>query len=208
MKIYKTCRELMIFNFYEILETKDYRYLIKGYEDIEITDKEVKELGLYEIWVKIFKEYIDLKDDKTIRLSFKKKYQIAKLETKRTFGANLLRLLLIQTEDIKIDETIEQLNAWGFKIKKRTNEEIELVLRQLKSLKSSITIKKVAYEKEFNKEQKNEKIDLDRQIYGMEQILDMKYHILKKHTTVKEFATISKMAIEKAKKQKSYGRTG
>ncbi len=171
MKIYKTCRELSMFRFYEILDTKDYKYLIHDYDNAEIT----KELqgDLNEVWGKLFQEYIKLKDDKEIRLSFKKLMMISKLETKLSICVSLLNGLITQTTKKGQKLYIKELSAWGFPIngRKKLSEEILRITKNFKSLKSSIKIKQVAYEKEFRNELSKEKVNIDEQIVNVEQIL-------------------------------------
>jgi hypothetical protein len=197
MKIYKTCRELSMFRFYEILDTKEYKYLLKDY-DIEIDEKLKSELN--EIWIEIFKEYIVLKDDREIKKSFRKLALINKLETKLSICTNLLNCFLNQSTKKGQKIIVKELGHWGYHIRlnKPLQEEINRVISGFKALKSSIEIKKVEFKKEFEKELSEEKINIDRQIVNVEQILG---NVINSNTTmVSKWIEYVKTAEYKAKK--------
>lgn len=200
MKIYKTCRELNMFRFYEVLDTKEYRYLLKDY-DVEL--KEDLKTELKGIWIEIFKEYIVLKDDREIKKSFRKLALINKLETKLMICKELLKCLTHQSTKKGQKELIKELSAWGYPInqRKNLNEEIERIIRNFKALKSSISIKKVEFEKEFKKDLSNEKLNIDKQVVNVEQVLGNTINL---HTTmVSKWIEYVKIAEYKAKKQKA-----
>ena len=180
MKIYKTCRELNMFRFYEILDTKEYRFLLKDY-DIEIDEKLKNELR--EVWIEIFKEYIVLKDDREIKKSFRKLALINKLETKLSICTNLLNCFLNQSTKKGQKTIIKELRHWGYHIRldKPLQNEVDRIINNFKSLKSSINIKKAEFEKEFKKELSQEKINIDRQVVNVEQILG---NTIDLHTTM------------------------
>lgn len=201
MKIYKTCRTLNMFRFYEILDTKDYRYLLKDY-DIEITD-ELKE-ELTEIWLEIFKEYIVLKDDMEIKNSFRQLAHINKLETKLVMCNELLKCFTHQSTKKGQKALTDELMAWDIKykidLKKPLKPQINRVINEFKSLKSTIKIKKVEFEKEHRKDLSKEKINIDKQIVNVEQVLG---NVINSETTmVSKWIEYVKVAEYKAKKQK------
>lgn len=171
MKIYKNCRTLSMFRFYEILDTKDYYYLVDDYDNVERTPELERELD--GIWNELFKEYINLKDDKKIRSSFRKLAMISKLETKLTICANLLKALSVQTTKKGLLAYKKELSAWGYAIngKKSLSLEIERITKHLKQLQSSINIKRSEYKKEYQSDLTKEKISIDAQIVNVEQTL-------------------------------------
>ena len=201
MKIYKSCKTLSIFRFYEILDTKDYKYLIDDYENTEITDDLQNDLD--NIWSEIFKEYIVLKDDKQIRTSFKKLAYISKLETKLSICISLLNGLVEQTTKEAQKKYIKELSAWGYPINqnKPIQDEINRIIRNFKTLKSSIKIKKNEYNKEYKKELTQEKIDIDEQVVNVEQALNNS--IDSNSTTVSKWIYYVKRASSIARKQKA-----
>ena len=172
MKIFKSCRTLSMFRFYEILNSKDYKYLIENYDEIEIDDQLKIELTL--IWNNLFKEYIVLKDDKEIKLSFRQLALIDKLEKKLEICKLLLEALTYQTTRKAQVEYIKELSAWGYAINRRKplQDEIDRITRNLKSLRSNILIKKAEFEKTHKKELKQEKINIDKDIVNVEHVLN------------------------------------
>ena len=201
MKIYKSCKTLSIFRFYEILETKDYKYLIDDYENTDITEELQNDLD--NIWSELFKEYIVLKDDKQIRTSFKKLAYISKLETKLSICSSLLSGLVEQTTKEGQLKYIKELSAWGYPINqnKDIQDEVNRVIRNFKTLKSTITIKRNEYNKEYKKELTQEKIDIDEQVVNVEQALNNQIDSNK--TTVSKWIYYVKKANNIAKKQKA-----
>jgi len=200
MKIYKSCKTLSIFRFYEILDTKDYKYLIEDYENTEITEE--IQLQLDGIWSELFKEYIVLKDDKQIRTSFKKLSYISKLETKLSICSSLLSGLVEQTTKEGQLKYIKELSAWGYPINlnKELQDEVNRIIRNFKTLKSTITIKRNEYNKEYKKELTQEKIDIDEQVVNVEQALNNQ--IDSNNTTVSKWIYYVKKASIIAKKQR------
>lgn len=184
MKIYKTCRTLIMWRFYEVLETGSYVYLIKDYESYIDEDKKgnlkqvnvTKEIQeqLNEAWENIFNQYVELKDEREIRIIFKKRAYISKLETKLSICSNLLKCLSVQTDEKMRLKSIKELSAWGYPINrnKPLDEEIERVTRNLKSLQSGINIKKSEFERDYKNELRNEKVSISKQIANIEAVLD------------------------------------
>ena len=198
MKIYKTCRTLNMFRFYEILDTKEYQYLVKDYENVKLTS-ELKAI-LEKIWIELFKEYIVLKDSKEIKNSFRMLFYINELEKKLFIGKELLKCLTYQSTKKRQKMVIDELFEWGFKIdiKKPLKDEIERVISDFKALKTTITIKKAAFEKEHKKELSQEKINIDKQVVNVEQILG---NVINPQTTmVSKWVEYVKIAEKKAKK--------
>ena len=114
MKIYKSCKTLNLFRFYEILDSKDYKYLIDDWENVEIDEKLQKKLD--EIWSEIFKEYITLKDDGEIKASFKQLALISKMKTKLIVCSALLEAYVCQSTKKGRKDYSEELKEWGYKI--------------------------------------------------------------------------------------------
>lgn len=200
MKIFKTCRTLSLFLFYEILDTKDYKYLIEDYEGVEINEELKAKLD--SIWNELFKEYITLKDDKEIRLSFKQLAIIDKLEKKLVICKSLIEGLIYQSTVKGQIKYIKELSAWGYPIdrNKSLKDEIDRVIRNLKTLQSSIKIKRVAFEKIHKKELTQEKINLDKEIVAVEQTLGGGKNIDAEKTMLSKWIEYVRKAKEISKK--------
>lgn len=186
-----------MYRFYEILDTKDYRYLLKDY-DIEVDEELKKELN--KIWIELFKEYIVLKDDREIKKSFRKLALINKLETKLTICKELLKCLMHQSTKNGQKALISELSAWGYPINQRKSlqDECERIIKNFRALKSTITIKKKEFEKEHKKELSEEKLNIDKQVVNVEQILGNTIDLHK--TMVSKWIQYVKLAKYKAKR--------
>jgi len=201
-KIYKSCKTLSLFRFYEILDSKDYKYLIHDWEDVVIDEDLQKELD--EIWGEIFKEYITLKDDGEIKASFKQLAFISKLTTKLVICSALLDGYVCQSTKKGRKVYSDELREWGYKIDptKPLQNQVDRIISQLKTLKSTIEIKEKEHDKQFKKELTEEKITIDEQIANVEEWLG-KDHIDPEKTVVARWIAYVKRVQQKVKKQKA-----
>jgi len=202
MKIYKSCKTLSLFRFQEILDTKEYKYLIHDWEDVVIDEDLQKELN--ETWSEIFKEYLTLKDDGEIKASFRQLALISKMTTKLVICSSLLDAYVCQSTRKGRKDYSNELRTWGYKIDplKPLQNQVNRIISQLKTLKSSIQIKEKAYEKQYKKELTQEKISIDEQIANVEEWLG-KNHIDSEKTTVSRWIAYIKRVEKKVKKQKA-----
>ena len=197
MKIYKSCKTLMMGRFYEILETSDYKYLIEEYEGVEISTD--LELELTNIWREIFKEYITLKDDGEIKSLYRKYAFVDKLKTKLSICSSLLNGYVSQSTKKGRKDYSEELKEWGFKININLPQQnqVERVMSQLKALKSTIEIKEAEYKILLKKEETKEKFNIDKLIVDIEDRLGGGKTIDPDTTTVSKWVFLVKKAITK-----------
>lgn len=199
MRILSTCRTVSMFRFYEILDTKEYKYLLEQYEGVEIDEKLKNELS--ECWNVLFREYIDLKDDKVIKQSFKQLALISKLEKKLNITSKLLERLSVQVLRVEQLKFMKEISNWGYSMDRRKplKAEIARVFRSLKSLRSNILIKKAEFEKTHRKELNEEKLDLDRDIVNVEQALGGGKNIDPERTMMSKWVAMVRKAKESNK---------
>jgi hypothetical protein len=188
-----------MFRFYEILDSKDHRYLLEEYEDVVIDEKLKGELS--DCWNDLFREYIDLKDDTTIKQSFKQLALISKLEKKLNVCSKLLECLGYQSTRVGQVKLMKELAAWGFSMDRRKplEDEVSRIFRSLKSLKSNILIKKAAFQETHKKEATQEKLDLDRDIVNVEQALGGGKNIDPDRTMMSKWVAMVRKAKEPSK---------
>lgn len=207
LKTFHSCKTLWMKNFYDILESNDYRYLIIGFdENSEIELNNDQNIELEKQWKTIFNEYVELKGDKNIIDDLRKRGQIAALENRLFFGVSLLNLIIKNPKTSKLLEIIDELAEWKFRInkKKDLNVEISKIVKQLKSVKTRINIEKSKYKKKQEKYKKQEKSDITDQTISVGKILDLKYPIVSTETTVSQWLSYCKNAENIIKKQKKY----
>ena len=197
LKTYKSCKTLFMYNFYEILDTQDYRWLVTDYNensDLELTDNQKEELEV--LWKEIFNEYIELKGDQKIINSLRKRALIANLQNRLYFGATLLKLIAKNPKSKNLEDIINELAKWKFRLDKEKPlpKEIEKVTKQLKSLRTRLNMEISRYTSELEKQQKQEKTNIDEQAINVGKTLDLKYPIISKETTVTQWLAYSKQA--------------
>ena len=173
-----------MFRFYEIMETEEYRWLLKDFNDdsdISLSEEELN--ALKELFQTLFNEYIELKKDNKVLKTLKQRAIIANLENRMFWGATLLKLFI----NNPTEETAESLRSWKFKIDitKPLDLEFESVTKQLKSLRTKINMEVSSYEKMVeNKNKSKEKLNIEKQAINVAKGLDLKYPINTKETTM------------------------
>ena len=179
---YNNCKSIPMYNFYETMETDDYRWLLKDFDDdsdISLSEKEKEALKLK--FRDIFNEYLELKKDEKVIKTLKQRAIIANLENRMFWGVTLLKLYIKNP----MEETAEALKSWKFKIyPKPLDEQIKSLTKQLKSLKTQINMETSSYEKMTEKSDKKEKVNIEKQAINVAKGLDLKYPINTKDTTI------------------------
>ena len=208
LKTYNYCKTLPMFNFYEIMETEEYRWLLKDFNDdsdISLSEEELN--ALKELFQTLFNEYIELKKDNKVLKTLKQRAIIANLENRMFWGATLLKLFI----NNPTEETAESLRSWKFKIDitKPLDLEVESVTKQLKSLRTKINMEVSAYEKMVENKNKNkEKLNIEKQAINVAKGLDLKYPINTKETTMVQWLAYCEnleYIIKENKKKKENG---
>ena len=130
---YKTCKTLPLYNFYEILNTKDLYWLVRGYDD-EFSKEDLKDIDdttLFQIWELIHTEYSGLfkggSDDK----KYLKVAQISEMEVEASTVRDLIDLLKVRNSEAIRNE----IDAWGY-----FGDDIEKTEKKLKQLDFKISI--------------------------------------------------------------------
>ena len=197
LKTYKSCKTLWMHNFYEIIDSDDYRWLVKGFDedsDLELTEKQ--EVELKELWQTLFNEYVELKGDQAIIKSLRKRALIAELQKRLYWGSTFLQLIIKNPRSSNLDDFIIELKKYKFKFDKSKpiNTEVEKLIKQLKSLKTKFNLETSKYEKSLEKSESKEKVDITEQTVSIAKILDLKYPIDSKSTTVSKWIAYQKSA--------------
>lgn len=201
--IYKFCDELPVFNFYKIIETKDYSWLyvdFDGYNKIEITN------DIDDIWESIYTEYLELTGDSTSILYYEVVKELLYLQTRYNVVGTLLQQLSMGKMSKQIfPHYVIELKKWQYNLddKKPLKEELERLARQLKSSKNRINIKEEE-RKSFEKKETGEKLSLIQQQVKLEQALSRNEIDTKKTVVSKWIAMIKEVkAINQERKNKN-----
>lgn len=205
IRYFKSCKDIFIYEFFQILETNDYRYLVKGWdEDEEIAidqDKAKKK------WEAIYEEYCKLSEDNKALLYFAVFSELLYLETRFQVVAMLIQQLIKRSDDKEaVALYAEELKAWKYRINLNNpiDGEIQRLHRQLKQSKNKIRLKKDELEG-FKPEKGEEPMSLTEQVVSLELALG-KNEINPRTTTVEKFVVMIQKLKEQNKKQASHGR--
>jgi len=190
-KLYKSCNTIPIYHFYKIMETNDYRFMIKGFdfendEDLKLSKFEVTEYS--NIFGEIVFDYLDLLENKKLVQNYKTKMVISKLERKYVLGLKFMEIYL----EYGFIECLDGLELAGYKIKKDCDivDVIDNVKTQILALSTKIKLRKIKYADRFLKDNDNDKMNLEREALKIEKILDLKYGIDVMTTTVAKWISM------------------
>jgi hypothetical protein len=201
IQVHKSCETLPIYSYMKILETYDYRYLIKGYfgED-ENQYKDLKDSIEYaEIFEKIVKENILLtSSDKEIK-NYKLQLQVLELEYKYDTTTSLLNLYN-STGSLEVLFVLEDL---GWKINRDLpyGPQIEKITKDCIGLKNKIKIQKVNYTNKYKRKEeagKLKKSSLVKQALYLENNLELGYHLNVRECSVETWQNLQMLAKEKS----------
>jgi hypothetical protein len=197
MNVHKSCSSLPIYNFYKIIESYDYKYMVIGYNDLIDDDPEIDEKECFDYFEDIITEYGEITSNSEVLLNVLKQIDIVNLQYELDCIINILEIVK-ETEDL---ETLLLLKHFGINIdfKKNIENQINNVAKRVKSLRNKIKIKKAKYSTRFKDNNEKVKIDLDKEALMLEIGLDLGREIDIRTTTVKRWVNLISASKEKNK---------
>jgi hypothetical protein len=197
--LHKSCETLPIFSFDKILNTNDYRYLIKGYfgED----DNKYKNFNKLDIGEKIFtnilNEFTLLTSDLNQINNIKKKILILELEYKYDTTTCVLNLYNLVDEV----EVLWLLSDIGWSINKDFpyGPQIDKITKACIGLKNKINIHKSNYVNKYVKKETSQKknVTLNKQAIYLQSNLELGYFLDTKICTVETWQNLQTLSKEK-----------
>ena len=196
---YKTCKTLPLYNFYEILNTKDLLWLVKGYDD-EFSKEDLEDVDsafLFTLWENIHTEYGGLfkggSDDK----KYTKIAQISEMEVEVSVIKDLIWFLSIrESENIRAE-----LDSWGY-----FGDDIEKTEKKLKQLEFKISIfrskNKDLIDPEKKEEVEEKNYDLFADIVAVESAFEGSQKIDPFKDTVSKWVNIILLAKKRQKNER------
>lgn len=169
---YKSCDTLPIYNFYKILNTKDLKWLIKGYDGEE---QQADEDKLIELWENVYEEYIDLLGNKGINKKMVVVNQLSKMEMEIRIVSSLIKIY----SEHKYEEIGDQIDQWGYH-----KEDLEKSIKKLEALKFRMDI---LNSKNKDEEAEEIKYDVYKDIVSIEATLGNNINIDPYTTVVSKF---------------------
>tara|TARA_R110000822_G_scaffold2062_1_gene9738 strand:- start:243 stop:878 length:636 start_codon:yes stop_codon:yes gene_type:complete len=171
LNYYRNCDELPIFNFYKVLEEKDFNYLypkFDGYNAVE------KHSDIEETWKEIYEEYLDLSGDKTTLEYYELIGDIMYLTTRYKVVSALLTILATSTMEKEVTLLyVAELKNWDYVINTKNpfEKEMEKMVIQLRQSENRIRIKESKLEELKKENSSNENFTLVKQQVKLEQAL-------------------------------------
>lgn len=183
--MYKDCSELPIFNFFEILNNNDYKFLLrKKYRKKEIDE----ELGfkLREHFKSILAEYNHLTDNKKLLRRYNEELRIEFMEYRYNITSKLISLY-VETGEFEILLIIKDL-GWQLNSAKDVLDQLTRIRKNLIGLKNKVKIAKANFIKKYgNKREKTSKFDLEKQCVNLEVGIPLPYKINMYKDSIKRF---------------------
>lgn len=205
MRYSRNCSEIMVHNFYAILETNDFRWMVigwDGYEEIEINETEANEL-----WNTIYSDYCKLSQDNKSLLYFATACELLYLETRFQIATRLVKQLIIR-KDVPEAVTlyIEALRECKYKInpEKDLEKEIERIVTQIRQSQNKIRLKKDELDG-FKPSEDEEPMSLTAQVVKLEQALS-RNEIDPKKTSIEKWASMIREVGEMNEQRKKYSK--
>ena len=204
MKIHTACSTIPVFSFFKILETGDYRYLIRGYfeDDDEVVGELLDNDYLVIVFNRISKEYSSLvATDKSIR-NLKLELDIIYSMGRYSAATRVLQLYA-KYRDVEILLLLKELHFY-VDTSNAISPQVQKIVNLLKGLQNQINIKKIRYKKYNNikdeeKEPEFEFLSLDKKCLYLEQNLNLSYTIDTKNTTLERYANLLTLNEERLK---------
>jgi hypothetical protein len=195
--VYSNCDLLPISLFYKILKTSDYTLLYKNYDNLK--DKPTIE-KCSDLWLDIYDEYVSLVNDETVKYY----YELEKLVMYLTKRYEVAFFMLKQLSEGLLNNNqkiayVEELRKWSYNINLKNNLDTELdnAVRQLKSSKNKINIKKNELEQmRQNMQKDSDSMTLIEQATRLEHALNRSANIDIHNTVVSKWVVLVKILEE------------
>lgn len=200
---YKSCDELLKYNFDQIVDTKNFNWLIKGYdgEDLE------QDHDLEEAWKVVFDEYIQLKNDENIKEYYRVHAELEGLNEKLEKLKVLIWLYSISYEaDTELD-IVKHLSSLGYAVNrnKPKKDELDRLTRNKKALLTNINRLKLKNKDLLKTEEKKVKVNREKEVAQIELVLE-KNLIDRKKISVSKWLVYKEQALQKIENQRNVRR--
>ena len=181
--LYKDCSELPIFNFFELVRTKDFKFLFKK----EVNLDKYYEEELFKLLMDIFLEYNEITENKKLLQELQAKLDIEYMQARYEISKHLLSIYL-ETGDINVLFGLKEFK-WIIDTSKNIMPQVKRITKSLIGLKNQINIKKINFVKRFQKQTKETQpnFNLDRSIISLEVGIPLNYKINVHKDSIKRY---------------------
>jgi len=209
ISLFKKCSEISIYAFFMISQTRDYRYLIREFDEnvIDGTDftsyDNSKELEL--VFSELEKEYKGLLADKKMLRKEKALFFIIELNTRFSLATEALSLYA-KHKEIEILKILDSVDGLSFDAEKDVTTQIKKITGQLFGWKNKLKIMESNFKKKYNiSDDDDDDIDdtkdfvsiLDKKALYLEVNLETGYKIDIKKTSVTRWVNLEDMNKQK-----------
>jgi hypothetical protein len=211
LKTYRGFEDLPVYNFYQIISERDFRYFYKGYlkgNSLEISEDE--ELELVDRFQKVFDERVEYTNDTKTREYYRKLAEISDLEMKLFRIQNTFNVLIdIEFESEYFDKFVKDFEEEGYKYTTEIISKIEVpfyfkwLKGKIRGFRTKVKVKKSQYKDILTPPTRETgvKFDLMKEKILLEEILNRSININK--CSIKEWSALVIRASEKAKANKA-----
>ena len=183
--MYKNCSEIPIYNFFELVDKKDFSLLLEEGEKMS----DYTEGELYDCMSNIMDEYNSLTNNKRLIKEYQENVRITYMEAKYHITKQLLALY-VEYENIEVILTLNRFN-WNIKTSEAIIPQIESIGKKLIGLKNQIAIAKASfvkkYKKRYEKTESTPNFDLDKAVVELEVGIPLSYKIDVHKDSIKRF---------------------
>lgn len=172
--MYKKCSEIPIFNFFELIKSRDPIHLFKSGEIPEDISTEELSNAVSELLT----EYNELTKNTALMREYRDHLDIEYLEAKYNFSKMLIALYLDHGE-IEIITAINRFD-WGIKRDQPLLPQLEALTKKLIGVKNQLKIKKANFIKKYRRNKTEEQptnFNLQKQIIYLETGIPLSYKI-------------------------------
>lgn len=204
-KYYRNCEELPIYNFYKVLDKKDFSYLVvdyNAYDKIEPNEE------LISLWENIYEEYLRLSKNNTMLLYYETVSELLYLESRYEVAMTLLQQISMGRMDKNmLNAYVLELNKWNYilDIKKPLKDELNRLTMQLKQSENKIRLKQ-SIKKELEDGNKEIPMTLVEQQVKLEQSLSRNEIDTKKTSVLKWIQLIKEVKFINEERIKNNGK--
>lgn len=176
-QIYNSCKEMPLYNFKMYLDTQDLIWFSKDNKRYD---------GLNTAMINFFDEYITLTNNRKARLRFVKMQKMMKIDNKYMTVKLVLNAVYNHKLSAKeLEENIQNLRDWGYKIYKEKDLflQLDVINNKINNLVTQYEMLRI----ELESDDKEESTSLEKQLIMVSKGLELGYKIDLKTTTVFEW---------------------
>lgn len=205
--VYKGCSDLPIYNFYKIIETKNFSYLYVHWDEYEEDIKEHEDDD--KLWRNIYNDYCKLTNDNKTLLYYDLILEISWFKSRIQVVTKLLNQLMSgEKTNERVSMYVEEINKWKFSIDKSRPlvDEVQKVLRGLNISQNKIRLKEQEVENLRLSDEEKEDVAFMKQLVQLERSSGRNEIDPKKTSVEKWVAIILDTKELQEQKAKAHGR--